>query len=145
MLNSLLWLSLIATALFLIVGFVYGEFAFVFPVMFLICFFLMYGVYIFDAEDQAGANPELQKLPEPSTWSHIHNAWLYVNDSETWARYASFFSFFGGVICGSFVGMAVLTLLDVPSDALNVNSLLPGWISGVFLAMSAAIYMAKRG
>jgi hypothetical protein len=55
-------LFLISFVLLLIGDFVYGAFVFVYPVMFLLCFFLMFGLLIFDAADQEGANPGLEEL-----------------------------------------------------------------------------------
>lgn len=59
---SNIWLSLIAFASVLIVGIVYGGYTFVFSGTFLLCFFIAYGSFVFDAMDQEGANPDLGQL-----------------------------------------------------------------------------------
>jgi hypothetical protein len=134
------WLSLIAVVSIIIAGSIYGPFIFLFPVMFLLCFFLSLGMIIFDAIDQVDANPGLAQLPEPDFWSHVHNAWLYLNKKEVWARYACFFATFGGIVGGSLSGLFILALLNAPLDA--QNAVFIGWFLGILLIISSSIMMA---
>jgi len=134
------WLTLIAVVSIIIAGSIYGPFIFLFPVMFLLWFFLLLGIFIFDAIDQVGENPGLEQLPEPDFWSHIYNAWLYLNKREVWARYACFFATLVGIVGGSLSGLFILALLNAPLDGLNAVFI--GWFLGILLIVSSSVMIA---
>jgi len=78
---------LVASALVLIVCFVQGVSAIVYPLSLTLSFFVGYLVMGFRASLQAGLNPGLKKL-EPSFWSSLYDAWLWVTDRKRWKVYA---------------------------------------------------------
>jgi len=132
-------LFLIAVAAVLIVCFVYGWAAVTFPILLVLSFFGVFLSLADDASRQARANPGLENLYEPDYWlSRIYNAWLYVNNQEKWASYASLWSCLWGVLIGSLFG--VLFFRNV-TFSVSIAS----WLAGMFLVLSIAILVATSG
>jgi len=129
-------LSLIAGVTVTIVCLVYGLIAATFPLALLLFFFVLLFAFALNALVQAGANPGLREMKEqPDFWlSSIYNAWLYVHDKESWAGYASLFSFLLAVPLGSLSGGAILVMKNVSSSILWAS-----WLAGIFLLFSIAM------
>jgi hypothetical protein len=134
------WLALflIAGAAVLIVCFVYGWAAVTFPILLVLGFFGAFSLIAVNASIQASANPGLEKLDEPDFWlSGIYNAWLYVNDRESWASYASLWSYLLGAFLGSIFGVIILFFENV-----TFSASIASWLAGMFLVLSIAILVA---
>jgi len=127
---------LIATALVLMLCYVYGFVEVIYPLCITISFFGgLLGIAI-NASVQAGLNPGLEKL-KPSFWSSVYNAWLYVTDRKRWRLLASAFSCIFGALVGSFFGWAWNIAWKI-----SFSVSLASWISGMFLMLSLAMLIA---
>lgn len=133
---------LVASALVLIVCFVHGGSAIVFPLSLTLSFFAGYLIMGFRASLQAGLNPGLEKL-EPSFWSSVYDAWLWVTDRKRWKVYAISFSCIIGAIVGTTFGFALLLLFKKISLS-TLGTDLTSWTSGIFLMLTIAILKAKN-
>jgi hypothetical protein len=73
-----------------IVVFLYGLLAFTFPLMFLVSFFVFLGMAYFRDSISAESTPGIEEMQRPHfSFSPIYLAWLFVNDRERWANYAT--------------------------------------------------------
>jgi len=96
----------------------------------------------FRASLQAGLNDGLEKL-EPSFWSSLYDAWLYVTDGKRWRVYAIAFSCLIAAVVGTSFGFALL-LLSKKTSFPTLGTYLTSWISGIFLMLTIAILTAKK-
>ena len=127
---------LIASALVLMLCYVYGFVEIIYPLCIMISFFASFFVIAINASMQAELNPGLEKL-RPSFWSNVYNAWLYVTNRKRWRVLASGFSCIFGALFGSFFGWAWNIAWKV-SFLVSIAS----WISGMFLMLSLAMLVA---
>jgi len=128
---------MIAGATSLAVYFAYGFEAIIFPSVHVLCFLGNLLHVIWNAEVQSGATPGLDKMDEPDRWfSSIHNAWLYVNDQERWASYASLSSCVVGAAGGSILGGLLLFIWKISGPVVVAS-----WVSGIFLMVSVAMWV----
>jgi hypothetical protein len=137
---SRIWftLFLIASITVLIVCFIHGSVAIVCPLVLTFCFLSAFLVELVDASFQASVNPGLKNVTESSFWfSRIYNAWLYVNDREGWALYASFISYIIGAIFGSLFGWIITRLWNISSSVSTAS-----WFSGMFFMLAIALLIA---
>jgi hypothetical protein len=133
---------LVASALVLIVCFVQGGSAIVFPLSLTLSFFAGYLIMGFRASLQAELNPGLEKL-EPSFWSSVYDGWLWVTDRKRWKVYALSFSCIMGAILGTIWGFALLLLFKKISFS-TLGTHLTSWTSGIFLMLTIAILIARK-
>jgi len=133
---------LVASALVLIVCFVQGVSAIVYPLSLTLSFFVGYLVMCFRASLQAGLNPGLKKL-EPSFWSILYDAWLWVTDRNRWKVYACIHACIIGAITGTTFGFALLLLFKKISFS-TLGTYLTSWASGIFLMLTIAILIARK-
>lgn len=130
-------LFLVAFIVCLLVCYVFGLTAAVFPFMILCVFGFSFGVFLVGASVQAEATPGLEELEEPSfCFSRIYDVWLYVNDRAGWALYTAFFSYIIGGMLGSMLGWAILSQLKA-----NPIVYAPSWLAGMFLTLSFAVFI----
>ena len=116
----------------MILGFVYGLSATVFPAVFLLFFFVFLFSFAFGASVQEGSNPGLYEMKEPDFWtSAIYNAWLYVTDKESWALHTFLFSYLLTVLLGSLSGGIALSMSKAASSVYWAS-----WLAGIFLSFS---------
>jgi hypothetical protein len=137
---SKIWLTLflIAGITVLIVCFVHGLVAIIYPLILTFCFLGVFLCEAFDASFQASVNPGLESVEESSFWfSRIYNAWLYVKDREGWALYASFISYILGAVLGSVFGVIITFSWNVSSSVSSAS-----WLSGMFFMLSIAMLIA---
>jgi hypothetical protein len=137
---SKIWLTLflIASITVLIVCFVYGLVAIIYPLILTFCFLGAFLCEACDASFQASVNPGLKNVEESSFWfSRIYNAWLYVKDREGWALYASFISYILGTVFGSIFGVIITFSWNVSSSVSSAS-----WLSGMFFMLSIAMLIA---
>lgn len=137
---SKIWLTLflIASITVLMVCFVHGLVAIIYPLILTFCFLGVFLCEAFDASFQASVNPGLESVEKSSFWfSRIYNAWLYVKDREGWALYASFISYILGAVLGS-VSCAIITISWNVSSSVSSAS----WLSGMFFMLSIAMLIA---
>jgi len=96
----------------------------------------------FRASLQAELNPGLEKL-EPSFWSSVYDAWLWVTDRKRWKVYALSFSCIIGAVLGTTWGFALLLLFKKISYS-TLGTHLTSWTSGIFLMLTIAILIARK-
>ena len=109
-----LLLFLIASAVVLILCFIYGLPGVTFPFLLVLGFFGAFASLAVNASIQAWSNSGLAKLDKPNFWfSRIYNAWLYVNDREKWGLYASLSSYLVGAFLGTIFGGIILFSWEV--------------------------------
>lgn len=86
-----IWLSLTAVSSIIIACIMYGTYVFLYPAVFVLTFFVAFGLNLVLVWEQDLLTPGLEELPEPSSfWSRTYEVWLYHNRREDWARYACF-------------------------------------------------------
>jgi len=137
---SRIWLTLFLIAIItvLIVCFIHGSVVIVYPLLLTFCFLGAFLAELVDASFQASVNPGLKNVTESSFWfSRIYNAWLYVNDREGWALYASFISYIIGTILGSLFGWIITRAWNISSSISTAS-----WFSGMFFMLSIALLIA---
>jgi hypothetical protein len=139
MAKTWLLLFLIASAVVLIVCFVYGWAAVTFPFLLALSFFGVFACLVVDASIQARVNPGLERLYEPDYWfSRIYNAWLYATNRKEWWSYASLWSFIWGAVLGSILGEIILS-----PEKVTLYLFIASWLAGVLLELSIAFLVAK--
>jgi hypothetical protein len=118
--------------------FVYGLGVLVFLTTLTSIFFLVFVVMYYGSLSQVQATPGIEKLDEPDGFrSRIYMAWLFVNDREGWAIYATLYSYFLAFVCGSLFGLALSAMSGID----NTGSIV-GWVLGMFINFLAAIVIA---
>jgi len=146
--NKLLPLvTFVAFVLVILVTFLYGLVALLFPFFLVSGFFASFAVMSWNAQFQAVANPGIEKIEEPDWFfSPIYNAWLYATDIESWAQYATIISLIAAAILGSLFGFICLSMAQATSS----RGISESWLAGMFLTCLIAIdvmtadYWAKQ-
>ncbi len=131
-------LFLLAITSVLIVCFVYGLAAAVYPSALVLTFSGFFLIAAWSDSFQASVTPGLKKLNEPEwPWSRVYFAWLYVNDMERWVSYTIIISYLIGSILGALLGWFILLPLKV-----SFSTSFASWLSGMFLMLSIAELIA---
>lgn len=135
----LLIVTFVAFALVILVTISYGAAALLFPFFLIVGFLVSFTAMIFRAQIQADAIPGIKKIEKPDFWfSGIYNAWLFTNDTEGWAVYATIISLTFTTFFGSLFGFLFLLMAHVPS-----SGILESWFAGMFLTCSIAINVVR--
>ena len=128
----------IAVSSIVLACFVYGTGVLVFLATLTSIFFLLFGAMYYGSSSQVQAIPGIEKLDEPDGFrSRIYMAWLFVNDREGWAIYATLYSYFFAFVCGSLFGLTLSAMSGIDSTAS-----IAGWVLGMFMNFLAAIAIA---
>jgi len=132
-----MWITalIFAVASIIVAYWAYGLIAFIFPSIFVLLFFVFFGVAVFGTLIQAESIPGLEKLGEPNFFfSRIYMAWLYVNDRERWAEYTVLYSYLADALASSLLG--ILSYFDFSKTFVS-------WLLGMFITLLIAIRIAK--
>ncbi|MFQ6086955.1 MAG: hypothetical protein ACE5OV_02935 [Candidatus Bathyarchaeia archaeon] len=137
--KRLLIITFVAFALVVLVAISYGPAALLFPLLLVIGFFVSFAVMIFNAQIQADANPGIEKIEKPDFWfSSIYNAWLFTNDIEGWAVYATIISLISTAFFGSLFGSLFLLMAHAAPSGIYES-----WLAGMFLTCLIAINVVR--
>lgn len=138
--NKILFLiTLVAFALVIIVPILYGPATLLFPFFLVAGFLVSFAAMIFNAQIKADAIPGIEKLERPNFWfSGIYNAWLFTNDIEDWAVYATIISLLSTAFFGSLFSSLFLLMAHAASCGIYES-----WLAGMFLTCLIAINVVR--
>jgi hypothetical protein len=110
--------------------------------MFLVSFFVFLGMAYFRDSISAESTPGIEEMQRPHfSFSPIYLAWLFVNDRERWANYATILSCLGAVAVSPALGFIFFVVMRVSADP---SLPFASWLSGIVWMVATALEVKRR-